>query len=133
MTTMKTRRMAVGLARTASLARKGPDSVDDGEEPRILLLSFRRKSPLLPQSLLELGPEERVLHATVDDVPWEHRVPGLVAKDIEIRIDTGFRYGGAPLAAVSFGGLDGRRHAPVSERQEGLIEGMPLGLDVEVD
>ena len=74
-----------------------------------------------------------VLHAAVDDVPGQHGVGGAVAEHEEVGVDARFGHGGAPVAAVALGRLDGRRHAPVAERQQRLVERMPLRLDVEVD
>ena len=56
-----------------------------------------------------------------------------VAEDEEVGVDAGFRDGGAPVAAVALGRLDRRSHAPIAERQQRLVERMPLRLDVEVD
>ena len=56
-----------------------------------------------------------------------------VAEDVEVGVDAGFRDRRAPVLPVALGGLDGRRHAPVAERQQRLVVRMPLRLDVEVD
>ena len=86
-----------------------------------------------PLSLVGLGAEEAVLHPAVDDVPRQHFVVRPVAEDVEAGIDAGLLHGGAPVAAVSLGRLDRRSHAPISEGEQRLIEGMSLGFDVEVD
>ena len=56
-----------------------------------------------------------------------------VAEDVEVGVDAGFGDRGAPVLAVALGGLDRRRDAAVAERQQRLVVGVPLGLDVEVD
>ena len=56
-----------------------------------------------------------------------------VAEHEEVGVDARFGDGGAPVAAVALGRLDGRRDAAIAERQQRLVERMPLRLDVEVD
>src|SRR5688572_30924921 len=106
---------------------------EDRQEAGVFLLPLRRQRPLLPQALLELVAEEAVLHAAVDDVPGQYGVGRTIAEDEEVGVYACFGDGGAPVAAVAFGGLDRRRDAAVTERQQGLVERMPFRLDVEVD
>src|SRR5260221_12153781 len=108
-----------------------PASLNHWKEPRVLLLSLRRERPLLAKRLVIFGMEERRLHAAVDDVPRKHGVAAAGTVDEEIGVHTGFRYGCAPVLAVSLGHLDRGGDPAIAERPQRLIVRMPLGLDVE--
>src|SRR5688500_15612070 len=103
--------------------------LEDREKARILLLPLRRQRPLCLHRLVELRSEEVALHAAVDDVPRQHGVARSIAEHEEVGIDACFGDGGAPVAAVALGGLDGGSDAPIPERQQRLVERMPLRLD----
>ena len=49
-----------------------------------------------------------------------------VAKDIEVAVEAGFGHRGAPVLAVALGDLHRGRDAPVAEREERLIVGVPF-------
>src|SRR5688572_9752373 len=103
------------------------------EETGILLLPFRRQRPLAVHRLVELRSEERGLHAAVDDVPRQHGIAGTVTEHEEASVDTRFGDRGSPVPAVALRRLDCWRDAAVAERQQRLVERMPLRLDVEVN
>src|SRR5262245_20400065 len=107
--------------------------LEDREETRILLLALRRERPLGLHRLVEFRSEEIGLHAAVDDVPGQQRVARSVAEHEEVGIHSGLRDSGTPVPAIAFRGLDGWRHPSIAERQQRLVERVPLRLDVEVD
>src|SRR6476469_148538 len=49
----------------------------------VFLVTFRGKGPFFAQPLIELGAEEGVLHAAVDDVPGQDDVGRPVAENVE--------------------------------------------------
>src|SRR5262245_30091899 len=64
-------------------------SVQDGKQARIFVGPLRRQRPLGAGALLELGAEERLLHAAVDHVPRQHQVVRAIAIDVEVAVDAG--------------------------------------------
>ena len=103
--------------------------MEDGKQPCVFLLPFRRQRPLGTHCFVELRAEEAGLHAAVDDVPRQHGIGRPIAEHEEVGVDPRFGDGGAPVAAVSFGGFDRRRNAPVTERKAKRLRQMLSGID----
>src|SRR2546428_1354890 len=100
--------------------------LQDRKQTAVLFGALRRERPLLAQGFVELRTEEAALHAAVDDVPREHAVAGPVAEHVEVRIDAGFGARGTPVARVALRRFDYRCDPAVAERQQRLVERMPL-------
>src|SRR6266545_1563121 len=120
-------------SRSALRRGKQPALLQDGQQQCVFLLPFDRERPLLAERLIEFGAEEIVLEAAVDDVPGEHFVRRAIAEHEEVRVDAALGHRGAPVSAVPLRHLDCRGDAPVAEREQRLVERMPLRLDVDVD
>ena len=103
-----------------------------GRSARVLLLSLGRQRPLFAEAFSNSAwkndafmPPSMMSHGSTAS-------PAAVAEDVEVGVDARFGDRRAPVLAVALGGLDGRRDAAVAEREQRLVVGVPLGLDVEV-
>jgi hypothetical protein len=68
-------------------------------------------------------PPSMMLHETL--------VRLLLCEHVEVGVHARVGHRLPPVAAVGFGGFDGGRHAPIAQREQGLVERMTLGFDIE--
>src|SRR5689334_3109355 len=96
-----------------------------------MALALWWKRPFSARALLQLVPEKRRFERAVDDLPRKKSVGRPVPVQVGVRIEAGARHCRAPVSAVLFRQLDRVSHAPITEREEALVVGMPFRFDVE--